>query len=186
MNGWKRLSPRVVYRRGAFRIEEDRWTRPDGTRQKFPLIVSPSFSVIVAVTEDHKIPFVQNLHPSPGLRLTELPAGHIEPHETPREAARRELEEETGWRARTLRLLGRYHPNPHWGSFEGHIYFGEGLTAGTSRPDPGESLRTILVPVRDAYRRLYRGPFRSGSTIVGLSMAAARFRELGLLPRGRP
>jgi ADP-ribose pyrophosphatase len=181
MPDWKRLSGRVVYRRGAFRIVEDRWQLPDGTRQVFPVLKSPSFAIVVALTAEHEVPLVENLHPSPGLRLLELPGGRIDRNETARSAARRELEEETGWRARRLALLGRYFPNPHWGSFEGHVFFGEGLTAGPTHPDEGESLRPLLMPVREVYRRFHRGGFRGGSSIVALSLAEERFRTMGLL-----
>jgi ADP-ribose pyrophosphatase len=157
---------------------------PDGTRQTFPVLKSPSFAVIVAVTTEHEIPLVENLHPSPGLHLLELPGGRMEPHETARAAARRELEEETGWSAGRLTLLGRYHPNPHWGTFEGHVFFGDRLIEGRIHPDPGESLRPVLLPIREVYRRFHRGRFRGGSTIVGLSMAEERLRTMGLLPKG--
>jgi ADP-ribose pyrophosphatase len=181
MGDWKRLGGRVVYTRGSFRLVEDSWRLPDGRQVSFPLLKSPSFSVVVAVTEEHEVLFVRNLHPSPGLRLLELPGGRIDPNESPRSAARRELQEETGWRARELAFLGRYHPNPHWGTFEAHLFLGEKLVKGQSHPDPGESLRPVRLPVREVYRRFHEGRFRAASTIVGLSMAEDRLRAKGLL-----
>lgn len=183
MGDWKRLPSRVVYRQGNFRVVEDRWRLGDGTELAYPLLRSPSFAVVVGVTEEREIPLVKNLHPSPGLRLLELPGGRIEPKETPRRAARRELKEETGWTARKLTRLGRYHPNPHWGTFEGHVFLGERLREGPTHPDVGESLRPVLIPIVEVYRRLHRGRFLGGSTIVGLTMAEERLRTLGLLPR---
>ena len=169
---------------GNFRVLEDRWRLADGTELGAPLVRSPSFAVAVGVTEEHQIPLVRNLHPTPGLRLLELPGGRLDPNETPRSAARRELEEETGWTARKLSRLGRYYPNPHWGTFAGHVYLAEQLQAGETHPDVGESLRPVLVPVREVYRRLHRGRFFAGSTIIGLTMAEEPLRGLGLLPRG--
>ena len=181
----KRRAGRVVYRHGSFRVLEGRSILPDGTRIRFPLLDSPSFSCVVALTDDHEICLVKNLHPSPGLRLLELPGGRIEPGESPRDAARRELEEETGWRAQRLLPLGRYYPNPHWGTFQGHIFLGEGLTRGSPRPDPGESVRPVLLPIGEVYRRLHGGRFFGGSTLVGLHLAEDRLRRKGLLT-GRP
>jgi ADP-ribose pyrophosphatase len=94
------------------------------------------------------------------------------------------LEEETGWRARKLTRIGQYYPNPHWGTFAGHIFLGEELSEGRIHPDPGEALRPVLLPIDEVYRRFRQGKFRGGSTIVGLSMAEARFRALGLLGDG--
>jgi ADP-ribose pyrophosphatase len=184
MNRWKRLAARVVYRRGAFRLVEERWAVPEGTEQTFPSLRLGPFVVMVAITGDQQIPLVENLHPSPGLRLLELPAGRVDPHESPRHAAQRELEEETGWRPRKLTSLGRYHPIPHWSTVEGHLFLAEHLLEGRIDRDPGEPLRPVLMPVREVYRRLHQGRLRAGNAIVGLSMAEPRLREMGLLPRG--
>lgn len=181
MAKWKHLPSRVVCRLGRFRVIADRWETPGGVRLVTPLVQSPSFSVVVGVTDDHEIPMVENLHPSPGLRLLELPAGRLEPRETPRAGARRELEEETGWRARRLTSVGRYYPNPHWGAFRGHVFVAEDLSPGLAHPDPGEFVRPVVLPVREVYRRLGQGRIRGGSSLVGLYMAKRRLRELRLL-----
>jgi ADP-ribose pyrophosphatase len=183
MTRWKRLAARAVYRRGAFQLVEEHWREPEGREHIFPIVRWSPFAVVVAVTDEQRILLVENLHPSPGLGLLELPGGRVDAHETPRDAARRELEEETGWRARKLTALGRYHPIPHWSSIEGHLFLGEHLTEGRIDHDPGESLRPISLPVREVYRRLHQGKILAGSAIVGLSMAESRLRRRGLLPR---
>ncbi|MCI4372889.1 MAG: NUDIX hydrolase [Thermoplasmata archaeon] len=127
---------------------------------------------------------MENLHPSPGLHLLELPGGRLEPGETPRAGARRELEEETGWMARKLTPIGRYYPNSHWGTFQGHFFLGEGLRQGRPHPDPGESVRPMLLPVGEVYRRLHKGRFSAGSTMVGLFLAEDRLRKIGLFTVG--
>lgn len=160
---------------------EERWETPGGVHLATPLIRSPSFAIVVGLTEDHRVPMVKNLHPSPGLHLLELPAGRLEPGETPRAGARRELEEETGWRARTLTWIGHYYPNPHWGVFRGDVFLGQGLRPGPAHPDPGEFVRPVLLPVREVYRRLDRGLFHGGSTLVGLYLAERRLRAMHLL-----
>ena len=177
------MRSRVVYAHGRIRLVEERWRLRDGVEVTFPLLRAPSFATVVGLTEDHEVPLVANRHPSPGLGLLEVPGGRIEAKEGPRAAARRELEEETGWRAGRLTRLGRYYPSPHWGTTEGHIFFGERLTESRPHPDPGESLRPVLLPVGEVYRRLRRGRFLGGSTIGSLSLAEARFQALGLLPR---
>jgi ADP-ribose pyrophosphatase len=177
----ERLSSRVAYSRGRFRVLEDRWVLADGTHDIVTLVKSPSFSVVVALTEDYEIPLVRNLHPSPGLHLLELPGGRIEPRETARSAAKRELEEETGWRCEKLTRIGRYYPNPHWGTFQGHFFFGERLRKGRHHPDPGESLRPVLLGVEDVYSRFREGRFYGGSTLVGLRLAEDRLRRMGVL-----
>jgi ADP-ribose pyrophosphatase len=183
MTRWKRLATRDVYRRGGFQIVEEHWATPNGGEQRFPIVRGTPFAVVVAITDEQQILLVENLHPSPGLRLLELPGGRVDPHESPRNAARRELEDETGWRPRKLTAPGRYHPIPHWSPIEGHLFLGERLIERRVDPDPGETLRTVLLPVREVYRRLHQGKIRAGSAIAGLSRAEPRLREMGLLPR---
>jgi ADP-ribose pyrophosphatase len=179
--GLSREHRRLVYRLGPFHVFEERRILPGGERDVFPVLKTPSFSVVVALTDEHEVVLVRDLHPVPGLRLLELPGGRIEPGETPRAAARRELEEETGWRARRLVTLGSYYPNPHWGNFRGHVFLGSGLRRGPTNPDPGEALRPILLPVEEVYRRLEGGRFFAASTLVGLYMARSRLRGQGWL-----
>ncbi len=124
---------------------------------------------------------LENLHPVPGLHLLEIPGGRLEPGESPREAARREMEEETGWIARRLTPLGRYYPNTHWGVYDGHLFLGERLVRGVARLDPGESVRPRALRIADVYRRLHSGRLRGGSTMIGLLLAEPVLRRRGLL-----
>jgi len=77
MSGGKRLGAREVFHDGPFRVVEERWRHPDGSEVVYRSVKSPSFSVVVGVTDEGEIPFLRNFHPSPGLRLLELPGGQI-------------------------------------------------------------------------------------------------------------
>ena len=63
------------------------------------------FVVIVAVTRQDQILLVRQFRPAAAAVTLELPAGHVDPGETPEQAARRELLEETGYEADTFKLL---------------------------------------------------------------------------------
>ncbi len=179
MQGKVRSSP--VFQADRFAIVRDSWRSWDGRKLSSFRISGPSFSLVVPLTEDRAILLVRNRHPSPGLRLLELPGGRIDPGETPRRAALRELEEETGWRAKTLVPLGRFYPNPHWGAHQGHVFLARDLRPGTRQLDPGEDLTTVRLPLDQVYRRLREGGFRCGSTALGLYLAEPLLRR----PLGR-
>lgn len=175
MRGKVRSSP--VFEADRFTIVRDSWRSSDGRPLSSLRISAPSFSLVVPLTEDGAILLVRNRHPSPGLRLLELPGGRIDPGETPRRAAFRELEEETGWRAKTLLPLGRFYPNPHWGSHRGHVFLARGLRPGTRHLDPEEDLVTVKMPLDQVYRRLRQGGFPCGPTALGLHLAEPVLRR---------
>jgi ADP-ribose pyrophosphatase len=66
---------------------------------------------VVAVTEDEQLLLVRQFRPAVGRMTVELPSGHVEPGETPEQAARKELLEETGYLADTFTLLGNLSPD---------------------------------------------------------------------------
>jgi mutator protein MutT len=83
---------------------------PDGGQPHY-VIQGKDFVVIVAVTRQNRILLVRQFRPAVAAVTLELPAGHIEPGETPEQAARRELLEETGHEADTFKLLANLSPS---------------------------------------------------------------------------
>lgn len=82
-----------------------------GSDQTYYAIQSCDFAVIVAQDQQGRLLLVRQFRPVVGIFTLELPAGHIEPGETPEQAARKELCEETGYEAGTLELLVTLSPS---------------------------------------------------------------------------
>ncbi len=97
----------------------------------------------------------------------EIPAGRIDPGESPSEAAAREALEETGWRPGPLRPLFKYQPTNGLSDQVFHIFVAEGATHEGDPSDPGESDRVEWVPI-DRVRRLAR----TEEILDGLSLTA--------------
>jgi ADP-ribose pyrophosphatase len=85
--------------------------RAQGGGHPHYIIQGLDFVVIVAVTPQGQLLLVRQYRIAAGADTLELPAGHIDPGETPEQAARRELREETGYEADTFRLLGSLSPS---------------------------------------------------------------------------
>lgn len=174
---WVRRSTRLVHRTPLFALHEDIFVSPQGREILYTRLESPSFSSVVPLTDDGRIVFVEQYRPPLARRLLELPGGMIEPGETPRAAAARELEEETGYRARDLTPLGWYYPSPHLGAHRGHLFLARHLSRGTAHLDVAEDLRTRTLPWNEAFRRLRSGGLHQSTAMLALFLAEPHIRR---------
>jgi 8-oxo-dGTP pyrophosphatase MutT (NUDIX family) len=103
----------------------------------------------------------------------EIPAGRIEPGETPEQAARREALEETGWEPGPLRPLGAYAPSNGSSDQVFNLFVAEGATHVGEPTDPAESERVEWVPVDRVRTMIERGEVYDGLSLTGLLWALA-------------
>jgi 8-oxo-dGTP pyrophosphatase MutT (NUDIX family) len=103
----------------------------------------------------------------------EIPAGWADPGEPPEEAARREVEEETGWTPGPLTELARYYAVPGISDLRFTLYQAAGATHQGEPPDPSESTRVDWVPVADLRKLIDKGQLTDGPSLMGLSLALA-------------
>ena len=186
MAAWDRRSTRLVYRNAFVAAYEDVLDAPRGGTMTSLRLVSRPFACVVPVSDDGKIVFVQNYRPAIGAYVLELPGGRIEPGEDPRDAAGRELEEETGLRAGELTLLGWFYPSPSRSASRAHLFLGRKLRAGKRNPDVTEDLRTVEIAVALVYQRLRRGRIHDAAAVIGLSLARPFLNESQPGPRSKP
>ena len=99
--------------------------------------------------------------------VTEFPGGVVDDHETPLQAAHRELEEETGLRARIMTPLGSFLVNPRRTPIQGFVFVAEGFSEGDARPEPEEFIDLEWLSLTDFEERL-----RGGEAVNGNLLAA--------------
>ncbi len=147
---WKRLRSRTLHRHDRVVIREDVLQLPDGGARKYPVMQLGQSAGIVPLTADDQIILVrQYRHVTQGF-CWEIPGGGLQPGESPDEAAQRELREETGYRAASLRRLGGFWPNNAYLDEIIHVYLAEGLTRDPLPPDQDEHLERRVFPFREA------------------------------------
>jgi ADP-ribose pyrophosphatase len=100
--------------------------------------------------------------------LIELPAGTIEPGEAPTTTARRELMEETGYRANELVPILKFYTSPGFVKEEMRLFKATKLTAGPTSLDEDEKIEPLLVDLPQAVKMIHSGEIRDAKTIVGL------------------
>jgi ADP-ribose pyrophosphatase len=134
------------------------------------LVLDPVVAV-VAVDEGGRVLLVRQYRAALDRRTLEVPAGYVEPGEAWEAAAARELEEETGYRARRLEPVLTYWPAPGFCDQEVRIFRAEGLEAGATRFDPGEDLELVRLDPEACRAAIRDGGIRDGKTLVALFAA---------------
>ena len=107
-----------------------------------------------------------------GKFLWELPAGKIDPGEKRLPAAKRELIEETGYRAKKWTPLTRYYASPGFLAEWMQIFLAEGLSIGEARPEHDERIEMELVPLSEVLRLIDSGEIMDGKTLIGVQFYA--------------
>jgi ADP-ribose pyrophosphatase len=172
---------REVIRKGRileFRV--DTVELPDGSRSTRDIAEHPGAVTIVPVDPDGNVLLVRQWRHAIGHALLEVPAGTLDRHddgsvEDHATAARRELEEETGYRAGTWRYLGRFYSAPGFTSELLHVYLATDLVpAHEDRlgPDPDERLELQRMPLPEAIAMAERGELHDAKSLVGLLWVA--------------
>jgi len=165
---------RVVYKGRIIRLVQDT-LQADGRRLVRETVQHPGSVVVVPITDDGRIVFVRQYRRAVGLTLLELPAGTLDHQgELPAACARRELEEETGWRARRWRRLGRFYPAPGFLDEQMVMFLAEGLVQTAAHPEPDELIEPVVLSFRQALAGIASGRICDAKSIIGILFAQRR------------
>jgi ADP-ribose pyrophosphatase len=115
-----------------------------------------------------RICLIRNYRVSVDAELIELPAGTLEPGEDPSVAVRRELAEETGYRAACIEPLRTFYPSPGILDEKMVLFLATGLTPGAPRREPGEQIENLIVSWERALEMVDSGSIQDAKTIIGL------------------
>lgn len=130
-------------------------------------LILPDVAAVVAETPEG-IVLVEQFRPALGRRILELPAGRLHRGEDSVEGARRELQEETGYVAGTMRLLTRFIPSVGLSRHKVHLYYTKDPVMGETNWDPTEEIVVTTVPVSEVPAMLYDGRASDSKTQLGL------------------
>jgi ADP-ribose pyrophosphatase len=179
-NGIKRLtgkaqlkSQRTVYQGKVFWVTRDEVAEPGGVAATRDVIRHNGSVVILAVDAktnpaDPGILLIRQYRHAAGQFLMELPAGRIEPGEKLIPAARRELIEETGYRAKRWSRHVKYFASPGFLTEAMNILLAEDLTLGKATPEDDERIELCMTPLSEVMRMIHRGQIHDGKTLIGV------------------
>ena len=141
-------------------------------------IQHPGSVVIVPVRPDGRLVFVRQYRRAVGRALLELPAGTLDHGgESALACAKRELEEETGWRAARWRRLGRFYPAPGFLAEQMTMFLAERLRETSAHPEPDEFVTPVALTWAEAESDIRSGRICDAKSIIGVLFAARRLRR---------
>lgn len=161
----------------------------DGQDARYEIVDHPDAAAVVAVrynadgSGEPLVALVHQQRPAIGKETIELPAGLVDPHERdhPEQTAARELREETGFTAGTLRLLTREYSSPGFTNEAISIYLATDIAVASDDaiPDPSEIARVQWIPLSEAMQLVREGRIDDSKTVIGLWLARD---ALGIVP----
>ncbi len=177
----KILRSATIYAGPVFGIRRDEVIEPTGVRATREVVTHPGSVVVLPVLPDGRILLIRQYRHATRQYLWELVAGRMDPGETPKVAAARELIEETGYRAKHMRLFLDVFPTPGFLEERMFILLAEGLTAGEAQPEEDEKIVSHAYNRRQLEEMIHGGKLRDAKSVAGI-LYYFRF----LAPQNRP
>jgi ADP-ribose pyrophosphatase len=164
----KVLSSTTIYEGLVFGIRRDEVIEPSGVRTTREVITHPGSVVVLPVLPDGRILLIHQYRHAARQYLWELVAGRIDPGETPKVAAARELIEETGYRAKRFRVFLDVFPTPGFLEERMFILLAEGLTAGEAEPEEDEKIISRAYNRKQLEEMIRSEKLRDAKSIAGI------------------
>lgn len=175
------LSSKTVYEGNVFWITQDEVEEPGGVKARRDVVRHNGSVVVLAVDttqnpDDPSILLVRQYRHAANKFLLELPAGRMEPGEKLIPAGKRELIEETGYRAKRWTKHASYYASPGFLSEDMNIVLAEGLTLGEAAPEEDERISLHMTPLSEVMRLIHDGKIQDGKTLIGVLLYAAQHK----------
>ena len=176
MKSWLVTKSETLVAKKWLTVKEQRIALPHGGEiSDFHLLEAPDWASVIAVTEAGQVVFVDQYRHGAGRVSRELPAGVIDAGETPEQAARRELEEETGFVAQQWEHLFTTNVEPNRLTSRAHFFVAQGARRlAAQHVDPSENIEVVLLEPTDILAAILDGTILHGVHVGAIMLAARR------------
>ena len=164
----KTLSSEMLYEGKILNLRRDKVTVRGGRTSYREIVEHSGGVVMLGITKDGRIPMIRQYRKPAEQTMLELPAGKLEKGEDPAEAALRELKEETGYTAASIRKVSEFYTTVGYSEEILHVFFADDLQEGDTDFDESESIETILYLPEQLYKLIDAGEINDGKTLVAL------------------
>ncbi|WP_274651725.1 NUDIX domain-containing protein [Paenibacillus humicola] len=163
----KTIGTQPIYEGKIISLQVDTVRLPGGRTATREIVRHPGAAAVLALIEDKMLVVEQYRKPMEKFQI-EIPAGKLDPGEDPMEAAARELEEETGYRAGRLRPISAFYTSPGFADEKLYLYAAEELVKGESRPDEDEFLAVEAITFEQAQQYIREERISDAKTMLAV------------------
>lgn len=171
------VDKQLIYEGRKVRLEIHHLEDDDGRRHKAEVVAHPGAVVILPIVDDRTILLIRNRRYATGQTLLELPAGTLEKGEDPMNCAGRELQEETGYLAGRLKIIGSFFSSPGILSEKMYAFAAFDLQRTRQALEHGEEIEVQEAPIDDAIEWTRTGHIADAKTIATLLLYDRFFRN---------
>lgn len=147
---------------------------PDGRRAAFEVVHHPGGAAVLPLLDDGRVVLIRQFRPALNGMVLEIPAGRLEPNESPEACVRRELIEEVGYRAGQVEKLGEMLPAVGFSDERIHLFVAAGLCPVPQALEPDEYIEVLPLPLEEALAMAARGEIPDGKTQLALLLWQGR------------
>ncbi len=174
---WKIRSSRYLYESQWFNVKQDELTLPTGEDITYTTVVHPGYAMIVPMLPDGRIVMERVYRHSLDRALLECPSGGLD-GEPPAIAAKRELEEETGYLANHVEPLGSYYGSSGISNEQFHLFLARDVTTGgTIHREATEEIEVVLYSLDELVELAMRAELTDGPSALAILLTHARLRS---------
>jgi ADP-ribose pyrophosphatase len=162
------LTSEMIYEGPVFGLRRDEVIEPTGLRTRREVITHPGSVVVLPVLPDGRIVMIEQYRHATRQYLWELVAGRMEPGEDPKQAGARELAEETGYRAKKLKIFLEVFPTPGFLEEKMYLILALDVIPGPASPEDDEKIISAIYAPDKLEQMIHSGKLHDAKSVAGL------------------
>lgn len=167
----KKISSKKTFDGRLLKLRVDAVKLPTGVEATREVVEHPGAVAVIAITKDNELVLVRQFRTAAGEVLLEIPAGVPLKGEKGEDAARRELEEETGYHARSIKKIWAGYASPGYSNEVIQFFLAQEMTFIKQRTEEDELIEVEILAVDECVELLKTGQIKDNKTMIGILAA---------------